>query len=287
MTLTTAPTPPTVPASVAMLSLTDVHSYYGHIHALQGVDLEVRAGEIVTLLGTNGAGKTTTLKTISGLLHPRVGSVMLEGQDVSRVASHKLVQMGVAHAPEGRRIFSRLTVLENLQMGGYTRSSAEVREDTAHVFELFPQLEERASQRGGTLSGGEQQMLAIGRALMMRPKVLLLDEPSLGLSPILIQQIFTIIREINKAGHDDPARRAERSPGARDRRPRVRAPDRTSDPDGQRGEPGGEPRRSASLPRRDLSDADRRQASRATVPIRSASARSAATSRVGSNSPSG
>jgi branched-chain amino acid transport system ATP-binding protein len=200
MTLTTAPTPTTDAAPVAMLSLTNVHSYYGHIHALQGVDLEVRAGEIVTLLGTNGAGKTTTLKTISGLLHPRLGSIALDGQDVSHVASHKLVQMGVGHAPEGRRIFSRLTVLENLQMGGYTRSSDEVREDTAHVFELFPKLAERASQRGGTLSGGEQQMLAIGRALMMRPKVLLLDEPSLGLSPILIQQIFGIIREINKAG---------------------------------------------------------------------------------------
>ncbi|MEW6224261.1 MAG: ABC transporter ATP-binding protein [Chloroflexota bacterium] len=183
-----------------MLSLTDVHSYYGHIHALQGVDLEVHAGEIVTLLGTNGAGKTTTLKTISGLLHPRLGSVKLEGRDVSHVASHKLVEMGVGHAPEGRRIFSRLTVLENLQMGGYTRTSAEVRQDTAHVFELFPRLEERASQRGGTLSGGEQQMLAIGRALMTRPRVLLLDEPSLGLSPILVQQIFRIIQEINSRG---------------------------------------------------------------------------------------
>jgi branched-chain amino acid transport system ATP-binding protein len=200
MTLTTAPTPTTDSAPVAMLSLTDVHSYYGHIHALQGVDLEVHAGEIVTLLGTNGAGKTTTLKTISGLLHPRLGSVRLEGHDVSHVASHKLVQLGVGHAPEGRRIFSRLTVLENLQMGGYTRTSAEVREDTTHVFELFPRLEERASQRGGTLSGGEQQMLAIGRALMTRPRVLLLDEPSLGLSPILVQQIFRIIQEINSRG---------------------------------------------------------------------------------------
>ena len=200
MTLTTAPTATTDAAPAAMLSLTDVHSYYGHIHALQGVDLEVHAGEIVTLLGTNGAGKTTTLKTISGLLHPRLGSVKLEGRDVSHVASHKLVQMGVGHAPEGRRIFSRLTVLENLQMGGYTRTSAEVRQDTAHVFELFPRLEERASQRGGTLSGGEQQMLAIGRALMTRPRVLLLDEPSLGLSPILVQQIFRIIQEINSRG---------------------------------------------------------------------------------------
>ena len=200
MTLTTAPTATTDAAPAAMLSLTDVHSYYGHIHALQGVDLEVHAGEIVTLLGTNGAGKTTTLKTISGLLHPRLGSVKLEGRDVSHVASHKLVQMGVGHAPEGRRIFSRLTVLENLQMGGYTRSAAEVREDTAHVFDLFPRLKERASQRGGTLSGGEQQMLAIGRALMTRPRVLLLDEPSLGLSPILVQQIFRIIQEINSRG---------------------------------------------------------------------------------------
>ena len=200
MTLTTAPTATTDAAPAAMLSLTDVHSYYGHIHALQGVDLEVHAGEIVTLLGTNGAGKTTTLKTISGLLHPRLGSVKREGRDVSHVASHKLVQMGVGHAPEGRRIFSRLTVLENLQMGGYTRTSAEVRQDTAHVFELFPRLEERASQRGGTLSGGEQQMLAIGRALMTRPRVLLLDEPSLGLSPILVQQIFRIIQEINSRG---------------------------------------------------------------------------------------
>ncbi|OGO54397.1 MAG: ABC transporter ATP-binding protein [Chloroflexi bacterium RBG_16_72_14] len=183
-----------------MLSLAGVHAYYGHIHALQGIDLEVRAGEIVTLLGTNGAGKTTTLKTISGLLHPRSGNVLLEGHDVSHVASHKLVQRGVAHAPEGRRIFSRLTVLENLQMGGYTRTSAEVREDTVHVFDLFPRLKERASQRGGTLSGGEQQMLAIGRALMTRPRVLLLDEPSLGLSPILVQQIFRIIQEINSRG---------------------------------------------------------------------------------------
>jgi branched-chain amino acid transport system ATP-binding protein len=200
MTQTTISTPATDHSAPAMLSLVGVHTYYGHIHALQGIDLDVRAGEIVTLLGTNGAGKTTTLKTISGLLHPRNGSVSLEGKDVSRTASHELVQHGVGHAPEGRRIFSRLTVLENLQMGGYTRSSAEVREDVGHVFELFPRLQERASQRGGTLSGGEQQMLAIGRALMSRPRILLLDEPSLGLSPILVQQIFQIIQEINSRG---------------------------------------------------------------------------------------
>ncbi len=184
----------------SMLSLHDVHTYYGHIHALQGIDIEVRAGEIVTLLGTNGAGKTTTLKTISGLLHPRKGSVHLEGRDVSHIAPHRLVELGVGHAPEGRRVFSRLTVLENLQMGGYTRKAPEVRQDTQHVFELFPRLKERSSQRGGTLSGGEQQMLAIGRALMTRPRVLLLDEPSLGLSPILVQQIFEIIQEINSRG---------------------------------------------------------------------------------------
>ncbi|MHB8892987.1 MAG: ABC transporter ATP-binding protein [Candidatus Limnocylindrales bacterium] len=201
MTETMIPEPAATPADrTALLRLKGVHAYYGHIHALQGIDLEVRAGEIVTLLGTNGAGKTTTLKTISGLLHPRKGTVEFDGRDVSGVASHRLVSMGVAHAPEGRRIFSRLTVLENLQMGGYTRTAAEVRQDVEHVFGLFPRLQERASQRGGTLSGGEQQMLAIGRALMIRPRVLLLDEPSLGLSPILVQQIFQIIQEINSRG---------------------------------------------------------------------------------------
>jgi branched-chain amino acid transport system ATP-binding protein len=183
-----------------MLRLDGVHAYYGHIHALQGISIEVRRGEIVTLLGTNGAGKTTTLKTISGLLHPREGRVELAGRDISRVAPHELVEAGVGHAPEGRRIFSRLTILENLQMGGYTRTAAEVREDVEHVFNLFPRLRERAGQRGGTLSGGEQQMLAIGRALMTRPSILLLDEPSLGLSPILVQQIFSIIGEINARG---------------------------------------------------------------------------------------
>jgi branched-chain amino acid transport system ATP-binding protein len=198
MTLTMTPQA-AAPAST-MLELRDVHTYYGHIHALQGIDLEVRTGEIVTLLGTNGAGKTTTLKTISGLLHPRQGTVHFEGKDVSHVACHRLVEGGIAQAPEGRRIFSRLTVLENLQMGGYTRKASEIREDLAHVFDLFPRLKERASQRGGTLSGGEQQMLAIGRALMTRPRVLLLDEPSLGLSPILVQQIFQIIQEINSRG---------------------------------------------------------------------------------------
>ncbi len=183
-----------------LLQLQDVHTYYGHIHALQGISLEVRRDEIVTLIGANGAGKTTTLKTINGLLHPRRGTVTFDGRDISHVPAHQLVKAGIGQAPEGRRIFSRLTVLENLQMGGYTRSAAEVAEDVDRVFTLFPRLRERARQNGGTLSGGEQQMLAIGRALMCRPHVLLLDEPSLGLSPILVQQIFGIIREINAQG---------------------------------------------------------------------------------------
>ncbi len=196
----TATTAPDAPAGEVMLSLTDVHTYYGHIHALQGITIEVRAGEIVTLIGANGAGKTTTLKTISGILHPRQGAVTFEGKDVSKTPAHTLVRQGIGHAPEGRRIFSRLTVLENLQMGGFTRKQVEIDEDMDHVFELFPRLKERTTQRGGSLSGGEQQMLAIGRALMSRPRVLLLDEPSLGLSPILVQQIFAIIAEINARG---------------------------------------------------------------------------------------
>ena len=183
-----------------LLELQDVHTNYGHIRALQGISLQVRRGEIVTLIGANGAGKNTTLKTMSGLLHPGAGRVRFEGREVSRTACYRLVKEGIGHAPEGRRIFSRLTVTENLLMGGYTRGSAEVREELERVFALFPRLRERADQRGGTLSGGEQQMLAIGRALMSRPRVLLLDEPSLGLAPILVQQIFEIIREINSKG---------------------------------------------------------------------------------------
>jgi branched-chain amino acid transport system ATP-binding protein len=183
-----------------LLRLDGVHTYYGHIHALQGVTLEVKRGEIVTLIGANGAGKTTTLKTISGLLHPRAGRLEFEGRDISKTAAHTLVRAGIGHAPEARRIFSRMTVLENLQMGGFTRSASEVAEDAERVMTLFPRLRERTHQQGGTLSGGEQQMLAIGRALMSRPRLLLLDEPSLGLSPILVQQIFAIITEINAAG---------------------------------------------------------------------------------------
>jgi len=183
-----------------MLALNEVHTYYGNIHALQGVTLEVAHGEIVTLIGANGAGKTTTLKTISGLLSPRKGTVTFEGQDIGRTQAHELVKLGIGHAPEGRRIFSRLTVLENLQMGAFTRDMKTIGPDIDRVLTLFPRLRERITQQGGTLSGGEQQMLAIGRALMSEPRLLLLDEPSLGLAPILVQQVFATIKEINQQG---------------------------------------------------------------------------------------
>jgi branched-chain amino acid transport system ATP-binding protein len=196
----TTPDKATGNGSEPMLKLDEIQTFYGRIQALKGVSLEIAKGEIVTLLGANGAGKTTTLRTISGLQHPRLGKVWFEGSDISQVAANKLVSQGIGHAPEGRRIFSRLTVLENLQMGAYTRTATEQKEDLARVLALFPRLEERLKQLGGTLSGGEQQMLAIGRALMSRPRLLLLDEPSLGLSPVLVQQIFAIISEINSQG---------------------------------------------------------------------------------------
>ncbi|HEU4671563.1 MAG TPA: ABC transporter ATP-binding protein [Candidatus Limnocylindrales bacterium] len=189
------------PDGRVLLRLTDVHTYYGHIHALQGISLEVRPGEIVTLLGANGAGKTTTLKTIHGLLHPREGRIEFDGHDITRMPAHEHVGAGIGQSPEGRRIFSRMTVLENLQMGGYSRrDKSTLAADYARVFELFPRLAERRAQAAGTLSGGEQQMLAIGRALMTRPKLLLLDEPSMGLAPILVEQIFSIIADINSQG---------------------------------------------------------------------------------------
>jgi branched-chain amino acid transport system ATP-binding protein len=194
------PAVPEAPGDDLLLELKDVHTSYGRIKALQGISIQVRAGEIVTLIGGNGAGKTTTLRTISGLLHPQRGQVLFESRDVTRVDAHTLVRLGIGHAPEGRRIFSRLTVLENLQMGAFTRNAAEARQDLDHVYTLFPRLRERATQFGGSLSGGEQQMLAVGRALMARPRVLLLDEPSLGLSPILVQEIFAIIQKINSEG---------------------------------------------------------------------------------------
>jgi branched-chain amino acid transport system ATP-binding protein len=188
------------PVHEQLLEVKDVHTFYGQIHALQGITMSVGKGEVVTLIGANGAGKTTTLKTISGLLHARHGSVHFEGDDITKVAPHKLVERGIGHAPEGRRIFSRLTVLENLLMGAFSRSKANLAPDLDRVFTLFPRLKERERQLGGTLSGGEQQMLAIGRALMSAPRMLLLDEPSLGLAPILVAQVFETIKEINSQG---------------------------------------------------------------------------------------
>jgi branched-chain amino acid transport system ATP-binding protein len=191
---------PDTGARELVLELQDVNTYYGRIRALQGVSIEVRKGEIVTLIGANGAGKTTILKTISGLLHAREGQVLFQGADITHRAAHDLVRLGIGHAPEGRRIFSRLTVYENLQMGAFTRTRSEAQEDVERMYSLFPRLRERSSQQGGSLSGGEQQMLAVARALMSRPSVLLLDEPSLGLAPILIQEVFSIIQEINARG---------------------------------------------------------------------------------------
>ena len=186
---------------MALLEVDNIHTYYGNIQALKGISLTVNRGEIVTLIGSNGAGKTTTLRTISGILRPRKGSVRLEGKRIDNVAPDQLVRMGIAHSPEGRRIFSRMTVQENLEMGAFARSDRDgIAKDLDRVLTLFPRLKERMGQRGGTLSGGEQQMLAIGRALMSSPQVLLLDEPSMGLSPILVETIFNIIRDLNQSG---------------------------------------------------------------------------------------
>jgi len=183
-----------------MLEVTDLHVYYGEIHALKGISFRVEQGEIVTLLGNNGAGKTTTLRTLSGLLTPRQGDVRFEGNSLVGVAPHDVVLKGITHVPEGRRIFNRLSVVENLEMGAYTRGDSAVGQDMEQVFTIFPRLKERRGQVAGTLSGGEQQMLAIGRALMARPRLLMLDEPSLGLAPRIVQEIFAIVAEINRAG---------------------------------------------------------------------------------------
>ncbi|MCA9860217.1 MAG: ABC transporter ATP-binding protein [Thermomicrobiales bacterium] len=184
---------------MAMLELSEVNTYYGNIHALKGISITVDKGEIVTLIGSNGAGKSTTLLTISGLVPPRTGSITLEGRSLTGMPAHAITGLGVVQSPEGRRVFPRMSVLENLEMGAYVLRRVDP-EDLERVYELFPRLKERATQKAGTLSGGEQQMLAIGRALMGRPKLLLLDEPSMGLSPILVDQIFSIIREINQQG---------------------------------------------------------------------------------------
>ena len=184
-----------------MLVLQTVHSAYGNIRALRGISLTVERGEVVTLIGSNGAGKTTTLRTIMGLLVPRAGQITLEGQRIDGLATDRIVCLGLAQAPEGRRIFARMSVLENLEMGAFARRDRDhIPADLEHVFTLFPRLQERLRQRAGTLSGGEQQMLAMGRALMARPKVLLLDEPSMGLAPIFVETIFDIIRTINAEG---------------------------------------------------------------------------------------
>ncbi len=184
-----------------MLEVNNIHTYYGSIHALKGVSLKIEKGEIVCLIGANGAGKTTTLMSISGVLRPKQGSIKFEGTDITRVSTDKIVKMGLTQVPEGRMIFPRLTVQENLLMGAYTRKkSEELEKDEEWIYELFPILKERRRQPGGTLSGGEQQMLAIGRAIMARPRILLLDEPSLGLAPIIVENIFEVIQEINRQG---------------------------------------------------------------------------------------
>ena len=186
---------------MALLEVSGIDVFYGRVQAVRGATLEVDRGEVVALIGSNGAGKTTTLRTISGLLHPSGGSIKFDGHDITQMQPQKIVDLGVCHSPEGRRLFARMTVLDNLRMGAYTRTNAaEIKQDMERVFELFPRLKERLHQIAGTLSGGEQQMCAMGRALMAKPKLLMLDEPSLGLAPILVETIFSIVREINSQG---------------------------------------------------------------------------------------
>lgn len=184
-----------------MLEVQEIHTYYGNIHALQGVTLQVNQGEIVTLIGSNGAGKSTTLRTIQGLLRPKQGRITFEGKDLQSLSTQAIVRLGISQSPEGRMIFPRMTVLENLEMGAFSRNDKlAIKSDMEKGLELFPRLRERINQKGGTLSGGEQQMLAIARALMSRPRLLLLDEPSMGLAPMLVSQIFSIIKDINAQG---------------------------------------------------------------------------------------
>jgi branched-chain amino acid transport system ATP-binding protein len=188
-------------AKEVILEVADVHTYYGSIHALKGVSLDVREGEIVTLIGANGAGKSTTLRSINGLNNPRRGRIRFRGKDITNEPAHKIVKMGISQSPEGRKLFPHMSVLENLQMGAFQRSDrGGIKEDIERVYGLFPRLNERKSQKAGTLSGGEQQMVAMGRALMARPKVLMLDEPSMGLAPIFVEKIFEIVKEINEQG---------------------------------------------------------------------------------------
>ena len=186
---------------MAMLEVRDLQVYYGMIHAIKGISFDVNQGEVIALIGANGAGKTTTLHTITGLLAPKSGSVLFEGKDITKVPAHKIVSMGMAHVPEGRRVFAELSVYENLKIGAYTRKDKkEIEESLANVYKRFPRLEERKNQMAGTLSGGEQQMLAMVRALMSKPKIILMDEPSMGLSPIFVNEIFDIIRAVSESG---------------------------------------------------------------------------------------
>jgi branched-chain amino acid transport system ATP-binding protein len=186
---------------MALLEVSGIDVFYGRVQAVRGASLQVDAGEVVALIGSNGAGKTTTLRTISGLLHPAHGTITFNGKDITRMEPQKIVDLGICQSPEGRRLFARMTVLDNLRMGAYTRkNAAEIKRDMDRVFELFPRLKERLNQIAGTLSGGEQQMCAMGRALMAKPKLLMLDEPSLGLAPILVETIFNIVKEINSQG---------------------------------------------------------------------------------------
>jgi branched-chain amino acid transport system ATP-binding protein len=188
-------------ADGTILRLDDVHTYYGAIHALKGVSIEVREGEVVTLIGANGAGKSTTLRSINGLNHPRQGRIQFQGRDITNAEPHEVVKLGISQSPEGRKLFPRMSVSENLEMGAFQRSDkANFKEDVDRVFSLFPRLAERKSQKAGTMSGGEQQMCAIGRAMMARPKLLMLDEPSMGLAPIFVERIFETVVEINKEG---------------------------------------------------------------------------------------
>ena len=191
----------TAAGNSVILELNDIHTYYGAIHALKGVSLKVHDGEVVTLIGANGAGKSTTLRSINGVNHPREGSIRFQGKEITHAPPHAIVKMGIAQSPEGRRLFPRMSVLENLEMGAFQREDRQnFQEDMDRVFELFPRLAERRQQKAGTMSGGEQQMVAMGRALMARPKLLMLDEPSMGLAPILVELIFEIVKEINAQG---------------------------------------------------------------------------------------
>lgn len=186
---------------MAMLEIKDIEVYYGMIQAIKGISFEVNEGEVIALIGANGAGKTTTLHTITGLLQPKAGSIIFDGKDITKIPAHKIVSLGMAHVPEGRRVFAELTVYENLKMGAYTRKDKEeIAQTLEMVYKRFPRLEERKNQLAGTLSGGEQQMLAMGRALMSHPKIIVMDEPSMGLSPIFVNEIFNIIQEVSKSG---------------------------------------------------------------------------------------